>query len=149
MQVRVRTSGRTKRGCDTQLSNMRAVNKATPSCLCCSVWAYRTPLRKCGSHWKKENGCSRSLMMCMCCVHQSEPASSVICLAEDSGNALTSGCIPVRRAPGISQGERPADLADLGPDVWNPLGIKILGTPVGHDEFVANFLAERLAEEQK
>ena len=46
-------------------------------------------------------------------------------------------------------GERPADLADLGPDVWNPLGIKILGTPVGHDEFVANFLAERLAEEQK
>ena len=27
--------------------------------------------------------------------------------------------------------ERPADLADLGRDVWNPLGIKILGTPVG------------------
>ena len=46
-------------------------------------------------------------------------------------------------------GERPADLADLGPDVWNPLGIKILGTPVGHDEFVENFVVERLVEEQK
>ena len=37
----------------------------TPSCLCCSIWAYRTPLRKCGNHWTKENGCSHSLMMCM------------------------------------------------------------------------------------
>ena len=34
-------------------------------------------------------------------------------------------------------------------DVWNPFGIEILGTPVGHDEFVANFLEERLAEERK
>ena len=46
-------------------------------------------------------------------------------------------------------GECPVDMAELGPDVWNPLGIKILGTPVGHDEFVVNFLEERLAEERK
>ena len=43
-------------------------------------------------------------------------------------------------------GECLVDMTELGPDVWNPLGIKILGTPVGHYEFVANFLEERLAE---
>ena len=48
-----------------------------------------------------------------------------------------------------SAGECPVDMVELGPDVWNLLGIKILGTPVGHDEFVANFLEERLAEERK
>ena len=35
-------------------------------------------------------------------------------------------------------GTRPTDLEDLGPDVWNPEGIKILGTPVGSDQFVAD-----------
>ena len=98
-------------------------------------------LRKCGNHWKKENGCSHSLMMCM-------PASFMICCQRHSGNAQASRCTPARRAHGISR-ERPADLADLGLNVWNPLGIKILGTPVGHYEFVANFLAEQLAEEQR
>ena len=41
------------------------------------------------------------------------------------------------------------DMAELGPDVWNPLDIEILGTPVGHDEFAANSHEERLAEERK
>ena len=46
-------------------------------------------------------------------------------------------------------GERLPDMADLGPDVWNPLGVRILGTPVGHEEFVTSFLEELLAEERK
>ena len=128
----VRTSGRTKWECGTQLSSMRAGNKATPSCLCCSVWAYRTPLRKCGNLWKKENGCSHSLMMCMSCVHQNEPASSSAeTLGERAGIRMHTGKTRWNFAS-----ERPADMADLGPDVWNPLGWRI-------------FLVERLAEEQK
>ena len=46
-------------------------------------------------------------------------------------------------------GERPVDIEDLGPDVWNPEGIKILGTPVGHPEFVSTFVEQRLVEERK
>ena len=46
-------------------------------------------------------------------------------------------------------GERPVDLEDLGPDVWNPEGIKILGTPVGHPEFLSTFVEQRLVEERK
>ena len=46
-------------------------------------------------------------------------------------------------------GERPLNMAYLGSNVWNPLRIKILGTPVGHEEFVANFLEERLTENRK
>ena len=46
-------------------------------------------------------------------------------------------------------GERSLDTADLGADVWNPAGVIIHGTPVGHNDFVAWFLEERLAEERK
>ena len=33
-------------------------------------------------------------------------------------------------------GTCPPDVADLGEEVWNPAGIKILGTPIGSPEFV-------------
>ena len=46
-------------------------------------------------------------------------------------------------------GTCPPDLADLGEDVWNPAGIKVLGTPVGSDEFVQSHVVERLAEERQ
>ena len=46
-------------------------------------------------------------------------------------------------------GERPEDMEDLGPDVWNPQGVKILGSPVGFEEFVSAFIERRLADEQK
>ena len=36
-----------------RLNSMRAGNQETPSCLCCSVWAYRIRSRKCGNPWKK------------------------------------------------------------------------------------------------
>ena len=41
-------------------------------------------------------------------------------------------------------GVRPVNLEDLGPDVWNPRGIKILGTPVGSQEFIQEVCDERL-----
>ena len=46
-------------------------------------------------------------------------------------------------------GECPEEIAELGPEVWSPEGVKILGTPVGSGEFVARVVAERLAKEQK
>ena len=41
----------------------------------------------------------------------------------------------------------PANLEDLGPDVWNPRGIKILGTPIGSQEFIQEVCEERLQRE--
>ena len=46
-------------------------------------------------------------------------------------------------------GECPVEIVELGPEVWSPEGVKILGTPVGSGEFVARVVAERLVEEQK
>ena len=46
-------------------------------------------------------------------------------------------------------GERLEDMEDWGPDVWNPQGVKILGSPVGCEEFVSSFIERRLADEQK
>ena len=43
----------------------------------------------------------------------------------------------------------PVDMEDLGADVWNPEGINILGTPVGHLEFVSTFVEQRLFQEHK
>ena len=40
-------------------------------------------------------------------------------------------------------------MEDLGPDGWNPVGIKILGTPVWNLEFLSTFVEQRLVEEQK
>ena len=38
---------------------------------------------------------------------------------------------------------------DLGPDVWNPDGIKILGTPMGNDAYVRAASTIRVEEESK
>ena len=46
-------------------------------------------------------------------------------------------------------GECPEAIAELGPEVWSPEGVKILGTPIGSGEFVARVVAERSVEEQK
>eukprot|EP00973_Karenia_brevis_P050587 7023383-Karenia_brevis.AAC.1 len=45
--------------------------------------------------------------------------------------------------------ECPEGLQDLGPEVWSPDGIKVLGTPVGDATFTQKLLDERLAEQQK
>ena len=37
-------------------------------------------------------------------------------------------------------GSCPPGLTDLGPDVWSPAGIKVLGTPLGTPEFTAEHL---------
>ena len=44
-------------------------------------------------------------------------------------------------------GVSPPDVEDLGEQVWNPEGIKVLGTPVGTDQFVSDIVAERVQEE--
>jgi hypothetical protein len=43
----------------------------------------------------------------------------------------------------------PPDLGDLGDNVWGPAGIKVLGTPVGSDDFVRGHVEERLASERQ
>ena len=43
----------------------------------------------------------------------------------------------------------PEGVAELGPEVWNPEGVKILGTPVFSQRFVQEVVEKRLAEEQR
>ena len=43
----------------------------------------------------------------------------------------------------------PERVAELGPEVWNPEGVKILGTLVGSQRFVQEVIEKRLAEEQR
>ena len=50
----------------------------------------------------------------------------------------------------MEQGRHTSDgPGKLGPDVWNSEGIKILGTPAGSDQFVADASQARLAEERR
>ena len=44
-------------------------------------------------------------------------------------------------------GTCPPDVADLGEEVWNAAGIKILGTPIGSPEFVHSTVQQRLEDE--
>ena len=46
-------------------------------------------------------------------------------------------------------GQRPPDMEDLGPDVWSQEGVKILGTPLGSDVFIATSTTARLEEEAR
>ena len=43
-------------------------------------------------------------------------------------------------------GTCPPDVVDLGEEVWNPAGIKILGTPIGSPEFVHRTVQQRLED---
>ena len=43
----------------------------------------------------------------------------------------------------------PDEMQQLVPAVWSPCGIKILGAPVGSNEFVAKLAQERLDEQEK
>ena len=42
----------------------------------------------------------------------------------------------------------PPNMAELGPDVWSPQGVKILGTPVGSAVFIEEATQRRLEEER-
>ena len=66
-------------------------------------------------------------------------------LGEVAGIRLHEGKTRVWNRAGIC----PPRLDDLGPDVWSPLGVKVLGTPVGTKEFTSRLLAERAGEEQQ
>ena len=44
---------------------------------------------------------------------------------------------------------KPPDMEDMGPEVWNPQGVKVLGTPVGTWHFHEAAAQERLAEEEE
>ena len=40
-------------------------------------------------------------------------------------------------------------MVDLGPEVWSPQGVKVLGTPIGSFEFIKEVSDRRLEEEQR
>ena len=43
----------------------------------------------------------------------------------------------------------PEGMAELGPEVWNPKGVKVLGIPVGSRRFVEEVVTKRLEEDDK
>ena len=46
-------------------------------------------------------------------------------------------------------GVQPADVALSGPDVWEPQGVMVLGTPIGSPQFTADRLQTRIEEERR
>ena len=43
----------------------------------------------------------------------------------------------------------PEHVEDISPEAWQPAGIKVLGTPIGYDQFVAEKMSERIAKERE
>ena len=64
-------------------------------------------------------------------------------LATKAGIHLHTGKTRVWNQEGVCL----PNLEDLGPDVWSSRGVKILGTPVGSDDFVQELCEERLRSE--
>ena len=73
-------------------------------------------------------------------------------VAEGCGIASNLG---KTRAIGAIAGAAPPGVAELGPDVWrgdkppNQRGMVVLGSPVGHPDFIAAWTAQRMAQEQE
>ena len=113
---------------------MRVANKATPSCHCClgihdaltAVQQHLEPGECLFAYLDDVSSCWRALRA-------------------QAGIQLHTG---KTRTWNVA-GERPEDMEDLGPDVWNPQGVKILGSPVGSEAFVSAFIERRLVDEQK
>ena len=64
-------------------------------------------------------------------------------LHREEGISLHTGITRVWNRGGIV----PAHVEEMGLDVWNCDGIKVLGTPLGTAHFVASLVEERIAEE--
>ena len=43
----------------------------------------------------------------------------------------------------------PEHIEDINPEAWQPAGIKVLGTTIGSDQFVADKMSERIAKERE
>ena len=67
------------------------------------------------------------------------------CLFRVAGIRLHQGKTRVWNRGGV----QPADVALLGPDVWEPQGVMVLGTPIGSPQFTADRLQTRIEEEQR
>ena len=48
-----------------------------------------------------------------------------------------------------SAGVIPDNVEDVGPEVWQPEGITVLGTPIGSEQFVSRKMAERIEKERQ
>ena len=55
----------------------------------------------------------------------------------------------ITQASNFTQGRRPEGMAEFGPEVWNPEGMKVLGILVGSTRFVEEVVNKRLEEEAK
>ena len=66
-------------------------------------------------------------------------------LAGEAGITLHQGKTKVWN----QAGRAPEDVHELGPEVWRPQGLKILGTPIGTPEFVSQKMNERIEDERQ
>ena len=66
-------------------------------------------------------------------------------LSEHAAIQLNEGKTRVWNRAGV----RPPHMEDLGPEVWNEEGVKILGTPTGSHRFIEAVTEERLTEERR
>ena len=98
-------------------------------------------IRRFNSSWSLVNPSSRSWTTCTFCLHPNGLVCCTICSTLQERAA--SSCTGKTRTWNCAR-DRPVDMEDLGPDVWNPEGIKILGTPVGYPEFLSTFVEQRL-----
>jgi len=66
-------------------------------------------------------------------------------LGEVAGIQLHTGKTRTWNRAGVC----PPGMQELGAEVWSPAGVKVLGTPLGTDAYVAQHVAERLADEKR
>ena len=90
---------------------------------------------------------SRSLTIFMSSVPQVAPVRCTTCWMRSWRPELASDCTLARPECGTGR-QCVTQMLDFGAEVWNPEGIKILGTPVGSRQFVHEKVMERVDEER-
>ena len=98
-------------------------------------------LLRCVGTCARGNSCWHTSMTCTSFQSQTAPAHFMTCWL--TGWLHTMGQLHEGLARGTLQ-----ESAQLGPDVWIPCGVKILGTPIGTDDFVQTKIESRLEDER-
>ena len=107
----------------------------------------RAHWRKLQWHFSLVSSCAHSWMICTsCAIRHVKVVHDLLAttLHRVAGIRLHQGKTRVWNKAGIP----PQNVEDLGPEVWQPSEITVLGTPIGSERYILEKLEECLAKER-
>ena len=134
---------------DGQSFRQKEGNKATPSCRSCSRSGFKPLWRRSARPSSQGSSCALFLddVYALCDPQRVKAIHDTLakCLWRVAGIQLHRGKTKVWNKGRVP----PPHVDQLGPEVWQPEGIKVLGTPIGSAAFSRERMMTRIADEQR